>query len=68
MDKYVHKISYFTYMQMGSFRSPLVKGIWSREVPSKHTNSEILFYNNDVLMDFTQGPTAKAREQWALRT
>ena len=46
MDKYEHKTSYLTYMQMVSFRSPLGTGIESREVPSKHTNSAILFYNN----------------------
>ena len=46
MDKYEHRTSYLTYMQMGSLRSPLGMGIYSREVPSKHTNSAILFYNN----------------------
>ena len=46
MDKYEHKTSYLTFMQMGSFRSPSGMGIWSREMPSKHTNSAILCYNN----------------------
>ena len=46
MDKYEHKTSYLTYMQMGSFRSPLGMGIWSWEVPSKHTNSAFVYYNN----------------------
>ena len=46
MDRYGHRTSYLTYMQMGSFRSPQGKEIRRREVPSKHTNSEILFYNN----------------------
>ena len=46
MDKYEHKTSYLTQMQMGNFRSPLGTGIWSQQVPSKHTNSAILFYNN----------------------
>ena len=68
MDKYEHKMSYLTYMQMGSFRFPLGMGLWSQEVPSQHTKSAILFYNNNLLMDCTQGPIAKAREQWALRT
>ena len=68
MDKYEHKISYLTYMPMGSLRSPFGMGLWSQEMPSKHTNSSILFYSNNVLMDCTQGPTMKAREQWVLRT
>ena len=46
MDEYEHRTSYLTYMQMGGIHSPLGMGIWSREVPSKHTNSAILFYNN----------------------
>ena len=39
MDKYEHKTSYLTYMQMGSFRSQWGIGIYRREVPSKHINS-----------------------------
>ena len=46
MTKYEHETSYLTYMQMGSFRSPLGLGIWSRKVPSKHTTSAIPFYND----------------------
>ena len=63
MEKYEHKTSYLTYMQICSCRSILGMGIYSREVPSKHTNSAILFYNNNVLMDCKRDPTAKAREQ-----
>ena len=68
MHKYVHTISYLTCMHIGSFCSPLDMGLYSREVPSKHTSSAILFYNNNVSRDGTQGPTGKASEQWALRT
>ena len=46
MDKYEHITSYLTYMQMGSFRFLLGMGLYSREVPSKHTNSAFLFYKN----------------------
>ena len=45
MDKYEHKTSYLTYMQIGSFCTPLGMGIWSPEVSSKHTNSASLYYN-----------------------
>ena len=68
MDNCEHITLSLTYMQMGSLRSPLGMGLYSLEVPSKHTNSATLFCNNNVPMDCTQGPTAKAKEQWALRT
>ena len=45
-DRYDHRTSYPTYVRMGSFRCTQGKDIWRREVPSKHTNSAILLYNN----------------------